>query len=74
MQTVIGLVSCGMGVALVPSSVRNLKRSGVQYRRLRGKAAVIESGILRLRGSEIPLTEHFAQALRNAARAGSQSG
>ena len=29
MQTVIGLVSCGMGVALVPASVRNLKRTGV---------------------------------------------
>jgi DNA-binding transcriptional LysR family regulator len=68
MQTVIGLVSCGMGVALVPASVRNLKRAGVRYLPLRGKAAVIESGILRLRGSNDPLTENFATALRSAAR------
>jgi DNA-binding transcriptional LysR family regulator len=68
MQTVIGLVSCGMGIALVPSSVRNLKRTGVQYRQLRGKAALIELGILKLRSSESPLREHFVQALRAAVR------
>ncbi len=68
MQTVIGLVASGMGVALVPSSVRNLKRTGVQYRRLRGAAALIELGILRLRDSENPLREHFVRALRSAAR------
>jgi DNA-binding transcriptional LysR family regulator len=69
MQTVIGLVSCGMGVALVPSSVRNLKRTGVQYRRLRGKPALIEIGILRLRNSDSPLRENFVAALNSAARA-----
>jgi DNA-binding transcriptional LysR family regulator len=68
MQTVIGLVSCGMGVALVPSSVRNLKRTGVQYRPLRGKPALVELGILRLRGAENPSREHFVAALRSAAR------
>lgn len=45
MQTVVGLVSCGMGIALVPASVRNLKRTGVTYRRLRGRAAVVELGV-----------------------------
>jgi DNA-binding transcriptional LysR family regulator len=69
MQTVIGLVSAGMGVALVPSSVRNLKRTGVQYRRLRGKPALVELGILRLRNSESPLRENFVAALVSAARA-----
>jgi DNA-binding transcriptional LysR family regulator len=69
MQTVIGLVSCGMGFALVPSSLRNLKRTGVRYRQLRGKAALIELGILRLRNSDTPLRERFVEALRNPARA-----
>jgi DNA-binding transcriptional LysR family regulator len=69
MQTVIGLVSCGMGVALVPSSVRNLKRTGVQYRELRGKPALIELGILRMRDSASPLRENFVAALNSAARA-----
>ena len=67
MQTVIGLVSCGMGFALVPSSVRNLKRAGVKYRRLRGKAAYIDVGILRLRNAQSPLRERFIETLRGAA-------
>jgi DNA-binding transcriptional LysR family regulator len=69
MQTVIGLVSSGMGFALVPSSVRNLKRTGVQYRSLRGKPAVIELGLLRLRNSESPLQENFVKALHSTAQA-----
>jgi DNA-binding transcriptional LysR family regulator len=69
MQTVIGLVSCGMGFALVPSSVRNLRRAGVQYRQLRRKAAPVELGILRVRNSDSPPREHFIEALRSAARA-----
>lgn len=69
MQTVIGLVSSGLGIALVPSSVRNLKRTGVQYRQLRGKPARIELGILRVRNVDSPLREHFVRALRDAARA-----
>jgi DNA-binding transcriptional LysR family regulator len=69
MQTVIGLVSCGMGVALVPASVRNLKRAGVSYQRLRGKPALIELGILRRRESENSFGAHFIAALHSAARA-----
>jgi DNA-binding transcriptional LysR family regulator len=34
MQTVIGLVAAGVGVTLVPESVRSLARSGVTYRPL----------------------------------------
>jgi DNA-binding transcriptional LysR family regulator len=68
MQTVISLVSSGMGFALVPSSVRNLKRTGVQYRPLRGKRALVELGILCLRNAANPSREHFVAALRSAAR------
>jgi len=68
MQTVIGLVSCGMGVALVPSSVRNLKRTGVRYLKLRGRPALIELGILRVRESEHALGAQFVAALSAAAR------
>jgi DNA-binding transcriptional LysR family regulator len=69
MQTVIGLVSCGMGFALVPSSVRNLKRPGVRYRRLLKKGAPIKLGVLRLAHSDSPLRERFIDTLRAAARA-----
>jgi DNA-binding transcriptional LysR family regulator len=67
MQTVIGLVSCGMGLALVPSSVRNLKRTGVRYLQLRGRPSFIELGILRARDSANALSEHFVAALKAAA-------
>lgn len=66
MQTVISLVSSGMGFALVPASVRNLKRRGVQYRRVRGKAARVELGVLRLRSANAPLADYFQEALRSA--------
>ena len=67
MQTVIGLVSCGMGFALVPASVRNLKRTGVQYRPLHGRPARVEMGVLRLRGAGYPARENFVSALVRAA-------
>ncbi len=69
MQTVIGLVSCGMGVALVPASVRNLKRTGVSYRPLRGRPALIELGILQRREAGNPLGRHFISALQDVAEA-----
>lgn len=67
MQTVISLVSSGMGFALVPASVRNLKRPGVQYRRLRGRAARVELGIITRKEASL-LRDRFAEALRTAAR------
>lgn len=67
MQTVISLVASGMGVALVPASVRHLKRAGVRYCPLRGKPAFIELGILTSRGANGPLAKHFIETLRGAA-------
>ncbi len=45
MQTIVGLVSAGMGMALVPQSVSNLKRPGVDYYSLHGKVTMIETGL-----------------------------
>ena len=46
MQTIISLVSAGMGVALVPESLMSLKRPGVVYRKLRGKRTIaLELGL-----------------------------
>lgn len=67
MQTVISLVSSGMGFALVPASVRNLKRPGVHYRQLSGKAARVELGIIAPQEASV-LRERFAEALRAASR------
>lgn len=45
MQTIVGLVSAGMGMALVPQSVSNLQRPGVDYRPLSDKTPLIETGL-----------------------------
>jgi len=66
MQTVIGLVSSGMGVGLVPSSLRKLKRTGIRYRQLVGKAPVIDLGILRMRESDSPVGKRFVEMLMTA--------
>ncbi len=39
MQTIVNLVSAGLGLAWVPDSVREFQRSGVVYRRLGGRQA-----------------------------------
>ncbi len=45
MQTIVGLVSAGMGIALVPQSVANLKRPGVVYHALLDEVPPVEIGI-----------------------------
>lgn len=46
MQTIVSLVSAGMGVALVPASLCNLRRTGVSYLRLRDAGPDIETGLV----------------------------
>lgn len=46
MQTIVSLVSAGMGVALVPASLRNLRRTGVSYLALREAGPDIETGLV----------------------------
>lgn len=69
MQTVIGLVSSGMGVALVPASLQRLKRAGVEYRALLGPPASIELGVLQRAQTTDPLQENFVQVLLETATA-----
>ncbi|AOY92947.1 LysR family transcriptional regulator [Cupriavidus sp. USMAA2-4] len=45
MQTIVSLVSAGMGVALVPASLCNLRRTGVSYLPLHGDLPPIETGL-----------------------------
>lgn len=46
MQTIVSLVSAGLGIAMVPESLRNLHRTGVRYLALEGETPVIESGLI----------------------------
>ncbi|GGI20520.1 MAG: LysR substrate-binding domain-containing protein [Oxalicibacterium faecigallinarum] len=64
MQTIIGLVSAGMGIALVPQSVSNLKRPGVDYRPLTNKTPLVETGLAWRRDNTSPVLRAFLELLR----------
>lgn len=46
MQTIVGLVAGNIGVALVPASVRNLRRKGVVYKSVHGLSPTVELGVI----------------------------
>ena len=46
MQTIVGLVAGSMGVALVPASLRNLRRRGVVYKSVYGLTPTVELGVV----------------------------
>ena len=63
MQTIIALVSAGMGMALVPQSVSNLQRKGVVYKTLSStsvdKYAHVEIGIAWRQDNTSPVLHAF---------------
>ncbi|MBD2451587.1 LysR family transcriptional regulator [Nostoc sp. FACHB-152] len=61
MQTIIGLVSAGMGVAIIPSTLQNLQRSGVVYRPILEEVPVIETAVIWQQESLTPIVENFLQ-------------
>ncbi|HEY8583305.1 MAG TPA: LysR family transcriptional regulator [Capillimicrobium sp.] len=63
-QTMIGLVAAGVGVALVPDSARALRRRGVVYRPLRdgGGEHVVELAAVWRRDDPSPLVRAFVGA------------
>ncbi|MBD2625249.1 LysR family transcriptional regulator [Trichormus variabilis] len=59
MQTIIGLVSAEMGVAITPSSLQNLQRSGVVYRPILEEVPLIETAIIWQQDRLTPIIENF---------------
>jgi DNA-binding transcriptional LysR family regulator len=73
MQTIVSLVSAGMGVALVPQSLRNLRRTGVVYRPLSGSVPAIETGLAWRTDEVSPVLAGFIDIVRaHAAAVGAQ--
>jgi DNA-binding transcriptional LysR family regulator len=64
MQTIVGLVSAGMGIALVPQSVSNLQRPGVEYRPLADASATVDTGLAWRRDNDSPVLRTFLELLR----------
>ena len=57
MHTIVSLVSGGIGVALVPGSVRALHREGVVYRNMKGEKTVVETIAVWRRSDDSPLVK-----------------
>lgn len=64
MQTIVSLVSAGMGLALVPQSVSKLMRPGVEYRSLRDPTPLVETGLAWRRDHVTPVLQGFLDLLR----------
>lgn len=66
MQTIVNLVSAGLGLAWVPESVRQFQRSGVAYRQPGGKqaSAVPECETTLVWREMTPVLERFVEVVR----------
>lgn len=74
MQTIVSLVSAGMGVALVPQSLRNLRRTGVVYRPLAESVPAIETGLIWRTDEVSPVLAGFIDIVRAFAANGDANG
>ncbi|MGD2140202.1 MAG: LysR family transcriptional regulator [Burkholderiales bacterium] len=59
MQTVVSLVSAEMGVALIPRSLKNLKRTGVVYKPLKEKSPMSEIHLAWRSAERLPALQLF---------------
>lgn len=66
MQTIVSLVSVGLGVALIPASLRHLARTGVVYRSLKEASPLIETVLAWRRNDNRPTLDRFLEAVRRA--------
>jgi DNA-binding transcriptional LysR family regulator len=68
MQTIIGLVAAGLGVALVPASIVQLRRPGVVYRPLRDLAVDMGTWAVWKVDDASVVRERFLSVVRETAR------
>ncbi len=68
LQTNLALVSAGLGVTLLPASIRNLRRTGVVYRPLASAAPEVELAVVYRHDERSPTVPAFVDLVRAAAR------
>lgn len=67
MQTIVSLVAAGLGVAVVPASLRNLGRKGVVYRVPAGRPVQVEVGLAWRQDDPSPALQRFVAHWNEAA-------
>jgi DNA-binding transcriptional LysR family regulator len=68
MQTIVSLVSAGLGVALIPESLRHLGRTGVVYRTLREPSPLTEIVLAWRARDARPALQRFVDAVLSVLR------
>jgi DNA-binding transcriptional LysR family regulator len=68
MQTIVGLVASGIGVALVPASLRNFRRKGVVYKTVRSLSPKVEMGMVWQRGDTSAVLSAFLDVVGEVGR------
>ncbi|VIO73297.1 Hca operon transcriptional activator HcaR [Bradyrhizobium ivorense] len=64
----LGLVAGGMGVALVPGFMQNMRMDGVVYRRLKGPQPKVFLGLASRRGDPSPVVRQFLSLVKRVAK------
>ncbi|WP_047864383.1 LysR family transcriptional regulator [Rubrobacter aplysinae] len=68
LQTIVGLVASGVGLAILPDSARRVHREGVTYRPLDAEETGSWLGLASLENEDSLLAENFTRTLREVAR------
>ncbi|MES2785591.1 MAG: LysR family transcriptional regulator [Pseudomonadota bacterium] len=78
MQTIVNLVSAGLGIAWVPESVRQFQRPGIVYRQPSGRQALqvpsCETTLAWTAGKAAPTLERFVEFARKQVRGSVRQG
>jgi DNA-binding transcriptional LysR family regulator len=70
LQTQLSLVSAGLGIALLPASVREIRRSGVTYRELSEPAPTVDMAVAYLEHNRSEVLRQFLDVVRSCYRKG----
>jgi DNA-binding transcriptional LysR family regulator len=74
MQTIVSLVSAGLGVALVPASLMDLRRPGVVYRPLHEPSPKMTVALAWRRDNRNVCVANFVATARRHARVAATTG
>jgi len=67
LQTIVGLVASGIGIAILPGSAERVSREGVVYRALDVPDATSWMGLAWIEGSDSTLVKNFVRTVREVA-------
>lgn len=72
MQTIVGLVAGEIGVALVPASLQNLRRTGVVYKKVEDLSPAVEMGVVWRREDTSAVLRAFLEVVGEVADLGDE--